>query len=79
MLQITWIDGEGSVLNGRAKYSAVPMADGRRFVARSVLKLIPKRTQHNSSVVCQAQNTADRTFRSTSIKLQVNQIHTFVL
>lgn len=48
-----------------------PLADSRRFTAKSVLKLTPKKEHHNTTFLCQAQNTADRTYRSAKLKLEV--------
>lgn len=48
-----------------------PLADSRRYTAKSVLKLTPKKEHHNTTFLCQAQNTADRTYRSAKLKLEV--------
>lgn len=48
-----------------------PYADSRRFTAKSILKLTPKKEHHNTTFTCQAQNTADRTYRSAKLKLEV--------
>ncbi|XP_045540671.1 irregular chiasm C-roughest protein [Papilio machaon] len=69
--EITWVDAEGGVLTQGVTYTVEQMADGRRFTARSVLHLRPRRSYHNQSFTCQAQNTADRAYRAASIKLQV--------
>lgn len=71
-LQITWIDGLGNVLTTGIEYMKEPLADSRRFTAKSVLKLTPKKEHHNTTFLCQAQNTADRTYRSAKLKLEVN-------
>lgn len=47
------------------------LPDGRRFTAKSILKLTPKKEHHNTSFTCQAQNTADRTYRSARLRLEV--------
>lgn len=70
-LQITWIDGLGNVLTTGIDYMKEPLADSRRFTAKSVLKLTPKKEHHNTTFLCQAQNTADRTYRSAKLKLEV--------
>ncbi|KPJ17600.1 Irregular chiasm C-roughest protein [Papilio machaon] len=69
--EITWVDAEGGVLTQGVTYTVEQMADSRRFTARSVLHLRPRRSHHNQSFTCQAQNTADRAYRAASIKLQV--------
>lgn len=48
-----------------------PLADSRRFTAKSILKLTPRKQHHNGTFTCQAQNTADRTYRSAKLKLEV--------
>lgn len=48
-----------------------PLGDTRRFTAKSILKLTPKKEHHNTTFTCQAQNTADRTYRSAKLKLEV--------
>lgn len=47
------------------------MPDGRRFTSKSILKLTPKKEHHNTTFTCQAQNTADRTYRSAKLRLAV--------
>lgn len=47
------------------------MADTRRITAKSILKLTPKKEHHNTTFTCQAQNTADRTYRSAKVTLEV--------
>lgn len=69
--QITWIDGHGNVLTDNIDYIVEPLSDGRRFTAKSVLKLMPRKHHHNTTFTCQAQNAADRTYRSAKLKLQV--------
>jgi hypothetical protein len=72
--QITWIDGLGNVLTNGIEYVKEPLADSRRFTAKSILKLTPKKEHHNTTFTCQAQNTADRNYRSAKLKLEVNNI-----
>jgi len=69
--EITWIDGDGMVLTEGTEYSKEPLSDSRRFTARSVLKLTPKKKHHNTTFICQAQNTADRMARSVGLRLEV--------
>lgn len=47
------------------------LPDGRRFTAKSILKMTPKKEHHNTTFTCQAQNTADRTYRSAKLRLEV--------
>lgn len=69
--QITWIDGLGNVLTTGIDYMKEPLSDSRRVTAKSILKLTPKKEHHNTTFTCQAQNTADRTYRSAKLKLEV--------
>ncbi|XP_063704901.1 irregular chiasm C-roughest protein [Culicoides brevitarsis] len=69
--EITWIDGLGNVLTDGIEYMKEPLGDTRRFTAKSILKLTPKKEHHNTTFTCQAQNTADRTYRSAKLKLEV--------
>ncbi|CAH2987446.1 unnamed protein product [Chilo suppressalis] len=69
--EITWVDSDGGVITQGVTYTAEPTADGRRYTARSILHLRPRRHHHNHSFTCQAQNTADRAYRSSTVKLQI--------
>lgn len=53
------------------EYVKEPLTDTGRYTAKSILKLTPKKEHHNTSFTCQAQNTADRTYRSVKLKLEV--------
>ncbi|XP_045457290.1 irregular chiasm C-roughest protein-like [Melitaea cinxia] len=69
--EITWVDNDGGVLNQGVTYTAELMTDGRRYIARSTLRLRPRRQHHDQTYTCQAQNTADRAYKAASIKLKV--------
>ncbi|ENN81761.1 hypothetical protein YQE_01854, partial [Dendroctonus ponderosae] len=69
--EITWIDGHGNVLTEGNEYIIEKSADSRRFTAKSILKLTPRKLHHNTTFTCQAQNTAERTHRSAKLKLEV--------
>lgn len=69
--EITWIDGLGNVLTDGIEYIVDVLSDGRRFTAKSILKLTPRKQHHNTTFSCQAQNTAERTHRSVKLKLEV--------
>ncbi|XP_061381136.1 irregular chiasm C-roughest protein-like [Danaus plexippus] len=69
--EITWVDSEGNVLNQGVTYTIEQMSDGRRFIARSVLHLRPRRQHHSHTYTCQAQNTADRAYKAASVVLKV--------
>lgn len=61
----------GNVLTSGVEYIKRPMADKKRFEAKSILKLVPKMEHHNTTITCQAQNTADRTEKIAKLKLEV--------
>ncbi|XP_017086203.1 irregular chiasm C-roughest protein [Drosophila eugracilis] len=69
--EITWIDGLGNVLTDNIEYTVITLPDQRRFTAKSVLRLTPKKEHHNTNFSCQAQNTADRTYRTAKIRVEV--------
>ncbi|XP_049959878.1 irregular chiasm C-roughest protein [Schistocerca serialis cubense] len=69
--EITWIDGLGNVLRDGIEYIVEALPDGRRFTAKSILKLTPKKEHHNTTFTCQAQNTAERTYKSAHLRLEV--------
>lgn len=68
--QITWIDGSENVLTA-GEYVKEPSPDLRLFTAKSILKLKASKEYNNKTIHCQAQNSADKTYRSTSIRLEV--------
>lgn len=59
------------MLTDGIEYIVEALPDGRRFTAKSILKLTPKKEHHNTTFTCQAQNTADRTYRSAKLRLEV--------
>lgn len=69
--EITWIDGLGNVLKDNIENIVEDTPDRKKYNSRSILKLIPKKEHHNTTFVCQAQNQAERTYRSAKLKLQV--------
>lgn len=64
----------GNVLTTGIDYMKEPLSDSRRVTAKSILKLTPKKEHHNTTFTCQAQNTADRTYRSAKLKLEVSTL-----
>jgi hypothetical protein len=70
-MQITWIDGLGNVLSNGLEYIVEALPDGRLFTAKSIIKLRPKKEHHNTTFTCQAQNAAERTYRSARLRLEV--------
>lgn len=70
--QITWIDGFGNVVTQGITYLLDQERDMRRFTARSVLRMTPTKDMHNRTIVCQAQNTVDKAYRTAAIRLEVS-------
>lgn len=66
--EITWLDGAGNVLRGE---DIVTEVEGMRKTVRSILKVVPKKHHHNTTFTCQAQNQADRTYRSARLLMLV--------
>ncbi|XP_054285221.1 irregular chiasm C-roughest protein-like [Macrosteles quadrilineatus] len=70
--EITWIDGLGNVLQEGTEQFHEPLTDQPKLVTvRSVLKMRPTKDHHNTTITCQAQNMADRTYRSARLRLEV--------
>lgn len=69
--EITWIDGLGNVITKEITYSKVPIENSKRFKATSILRFTPKKEHHNTTFTCQAQNTADRSYKSAKFRLEV--------
>lgn len=69
--EITWIDGFGNVIKDGIEYFHQQMENSKLFEARSILRFVPKKEHHNSTMTCQAQNTADRTYKSARLKFEV--------
>lgn len=61
----------GNVLTSGVEYLKKPMEDKKRFEVKSILKFVPKKEHHNTTITCQAQNTADRTEKVAKLKLEV--------
>ncbi|CAG9116270.1 unnamed protein product [Plutella xylostella] len=69
--EITWVDSNAGVLTQGVNYTVEALSDGQRYTARSVITMTPKQEHHNQTFTCQAQNTADRAYRSASILIEV--------
>lgn len=71
-VQITWTDGTGAPIGDVVKTNyEVMAADNRRITTRSVLKFVPKMEHHNTSIWCQAHNSAIDKKLQTKIHLHV--------
>ncbi|KAG7295219.1 hypothetical protein JYU34_022190 [Plutella xylostella] len=68
--EITWVDSNAGVLTQGVNYTVEALSDGQRYTARSVITMTPKQEHHNQTFTCQAQNTADRAYRSASILIE---------
>lgn len=71
-MQITWIDGFGNVLTAGVEYRVEPIPDSPLSTSKSILKLKANKAHHNKTIHCQALNSADKTYRSASIRLEVS-------
>lgn len=71
IFQITWVDGEGNILQDVIVYISEAKSDQKTYDSRSILKLTAKKEYHNITLSCQAQNLADRSYRTAQLKLQV--------
>ncbi|KAG6462376.1 hypothetical protein O3G_MSEX013220 [Manduca sexta] len=69
--EITWLDGNQQVIKKHVKSKVELLEDGQRFKTRSVLRLTPRKEDHNQSITCQAQNTADRAHRMATVHIEV--------
>ncbi|XP_063835310.1 irregular chiasm C-roughest protein-like isoform X1 [Ostrinia nubilalis] len=69
--EITWVDGNQAVIKKHVENQVELMPDGQRYQTRSVLRLTPKKSHHNQTITCQAQNTADRAFRMATVDIEV--------
>ncbi|CAH2987448.1 unnamed protein product [Chilo suppressalis] len=69
--EITWVDGNQAVIKNKDKKKIEIMSDGQRFQTRSVLRLTPSKENHNRTITCQAQNTADRAYRMATVHIEV--------
>lgn len=71
LFQITWLDGNGHEVKDGIEQATEAVGDTKRLNTVSTLKLDVKKSHHNTSLTCQAQNGADRTPKSASIHLLV--------
>ncbi|XP_050679616.1 irregular chiasm C-roughest protein-like isoform X2 [Leptidea sinapis] len=69
--EITWVDGYQNVIKDQVTNKVELMSDEQRYRTRSVLRLSPKKSHHNQTITCQAQNTADRAYRMATVHIEV--------
>jgi len=69
--EITWLDGSGTVISDGIEQETEEIESTKRVTAISTLTLTAAKTDHNSTLTCQAQNSADREPKSTKIHLLV--------
>ncbi|CAG9789954.1 unnamed protein product [Diatraea saccharalis] len=69
--EITWVDGNQAVIKNKDDKKIELMPDGQRFQTRSILRLTPTKDDHNRTITCQAQNTADRAYRMATVYIEV--------
>ena len=70
-LQFTWLDGDGTTITEGITSDTEEIENTKRVTAMSTLKLTVKKTHHNKNVTCQAQNPAESSPNSVSIRLLV--------
>lgn len=71
-VQITWTDGSGTAIaEGFETYVEAMEAESKRFTTKSILKIVPKMEHHNTSIWCQAHNSAVDKKLQTKIHLYV--------
>ncbi|XP_050438792.1 irregular chiasm C-roughest protein-like isoform X2 [Adelges cooleyi] len=69
---ISWTDGTGIAFTEGISTSSTTMAiDNRRFVTRSILKFLPKKEYHNTSIWCQALSIAIENRLRTKIHMHI--------
>lgn len=56
------------------KNSKESLSDGKRFTAKSILKIKPQKEHHNKTFTCQAKNLAEKTAKTAQVKFEVNKI-----
>ena len=71
-MQITWVDGSGEVISDGITTETEDVENTKRKTAISILKFTAKKTDHNTTLTCQAQNSADREPKSVAILLLVD-------
>lgn len=54
------------------EYEAQPTADSKRFTAKSIIKLKANKEFHNKTIMCQAQNSVDKTHQTAGIRMEVS-------
>ena len=63
--QITWLDNWNSPIKHHIETITETLPDGKRKNTRSVLKLPMKKSHHNTSITCEALNSAESVPQST--------------
>eukprot|EP00095_Tigriopus_kingsejongensis_P001959 maker-scaffold594_size129171-snap-gene-0.23 protein:Tk01959 transcript:maker-scaffold594_size129171-snap-gene-0.23-mRNA-1 annotation:"irregular chiasm c-roughest protein isoform x3" len=71
--EITWFDNDRQeVIEDGIQTVQELMEDGKRFKTISILRFEAQDSHNDKSITCQAQNSADRQPKSTSIRLMVH-------
>jgi len=69
--EITWLDADNMPISSGIQTAVEKLPDKKRQNTKSVLKLRMLRSHHNTSISCEAQNSAEVSPRSTSVLLKV--------
>lgn len=59
------------MVTDKAEYRTEPSELRKLINAHSILKITPKKEHHNTTFVCHAHNTAERTSQSAKLQLLV--------
>ena len=69
--QITWLGSDNTPIHHNIETIVETLPDGKRENTRSLLRMKMKRRHHNTSIVCQAQNSAETSPSNTAVLLWV--------
>ena len=71
LFQITWLDNSNSPIKKNVETIVETMPDAKRKTTKSKLQMKMKRQLHNTSIRCEAQNSAESSPRIASMIIQV--------
>ena len=70
-MQITWLDNWNTPIKEQIQTIVETLPDGKRKNTRSILTLRMRKSHHNTSLTCEAQNSAESVPQSTAVRLSV--------
>ena len=71
MFQITWLDNFNLPIKKNIETTLERLSDGKRKNTKSKIQMKMRRQMHNTSITCEAQNSAEKSPSKTSILLQI--------